>query len=67
MNDRENDAEFGTQFEQQPQKRNRINSSRNRYTDAVSWTNQFLFSDLRQQPLGQFVHPNMVQPERSEG
>src|ERR1019366_10585948 len=60
MNNRQDDAEFLTQFNQQAKKRNRINPTRNRNPNPVSSPQQFLPPDMPQHALRQFMHGNMV-------
>ena len=53
MDDRKNNPKFTAQFEQQPQKRDRINSARNGHTHAVPGPQQFLPPDVGKHALGQ--------------
>lgn len=61
MNDAENNPEFTTQFQQQPQKRNRINPAGNGNADAISGMQQLMPPNVRQQVLCKGMHENMVQ------
>ena len=46
MNDGEDDAEFVPQFDQQAQKRDRIDPAGNCHADPVAGTQQFLAADV---------------------
>ena len=46
MNDRKNNPQLTAQLQQQSQKRNRIDPSRNGHTNAVSGPQRFIASDV---------------------
>jgi hypothetical protein len=53
MNNREHDAQFAPQFQQQPQERNRIDPARNRQPNAVPRLQQVLAPNPRKHALRQ--------------
>lgn len=67
MNDAENNPEFTTQFQQQPQKRNRINPAGNSNSNAISGMQQIMPPNVGKYALCQGVHGNMVQLELHQG
>ena len=58
MNDRENNPQLTSQFQQQPQKRNRINPARNGHANAVPSPQQFLPPNVREYALREGIHGN---------
>ena len=62
MDDREHDAQFRTEFQEEAQQRYRIGPAGNSHTNAVSRTEKLLFANVAENRSGQLVHAVMVQP-----
>jgi hypothetical protein len=60
MNNGEDNAQIGTQLQQQAQQRHRIHPARNRNPTAVASPQEFLSPDMPQRAFRQFMHGTIV-------